>query len=153
MSEEVRRRGTFIHGHGSPGKNSGTYKCWINMNRRCKDPKTPKYPDYGGRGIIVCERWRHCFPAFLADMGERPSVKHSLDRIDVNSNYEPGNCRWATNGEQQNNRRTTVRFTVNGVTRTRAEWSRITGINRATLKGRQMRGWTDEQIVLTPVEK
>jgi hypothetical protein len=65
----------------------------------------PSYPQYGGRGITVCERWRSDFSAFLADMGERPSLDHSIDRLDNDGNYEPGNCRWATRSEQQQNKR------------------------------------------------
>lgn len=79
------------------------YKIWVNMRQRCNNPKNPKYKDYGGRGIKVCERW-DSFALFLKDMGERP-VGHSIDRIDVNGNYEPDNCRWATAKLQRANQR------------------------------------------------
>ena len=75
------------------------------MRLRCRDPQQPCWKDYGGRGIQVCDRWNESFEAFLADMGEKPSPQHSLDRIDPNGHYEPGNCRWATTAEQQNNKR------------------------------------------------
>ena len=78
------------------------------MKRRCYTPTSGGYSIYGGRGIRVCDRWRNSFEAFYADMGPRPSAKHSLDRIDVDGNYEPGNCRWATHGEQSWNRRQTI---------------------------------------------
>jgi hypothetical protein len=77
----------------------------MGLIRRCEDPRRADYPRYGGRGIRVCQRWRESFEAFLADMGSRPTRRHSLDRIDVNGNYEPGNCRWATGSTQAKNKR------------------------------------------------
>lgn len=96
--------------------NMPEYNIWMQMRCRCTNPKDRGYKNYGDRGIKVCDRWsgERGFENFLADMGERPSKKHSIDRIDVNGNYEPSNCRWATSEVQANNRRGNVWFTYNG---------------------------------------
>jgi hypothetical protein len=82
------------------------YATWVEMKQRCSNPNNKNYKDYGGRGIKVCDRWINSFPNFLEDMGERPN-KHSIDRINNDGNYEPSNCRWATDEQQKNNRRNT----------------------------------------------
>ena len=82
-----------------------TYKCWVNMKNRCLNPNVKGYEYYGGRGITVCDRWKNSFENFLVDMGEPPSPELSIDRIDNDGNYEPGNCKWSTKYEQVHNRR------------------------------------------------
>jgi hypothetical protein len=81
------------------------YQSWSDMKQRCSNPRHPRFNDWGGRGIKVCDRWRHSFENFLADIGRKPTPEHSIDRIDVNGDYEPTNCRWATASEQMSNQR------------------------------------------------
>lgn len=100
----------IANGQKTPKKTHGLYKsreyrAWVALINRCENPRNADYSKYGGRGISVCARWRHNFTDFYTDMGQRPSANHSIDRIDVNGNYEPSNCRWATKSEQQKNKR------------------------------------------------
>lgn len=96
------------HGHARRNQSDPTHNSWENMKRRCLSPRYKRYAQYGGRGIKICDRWLgpDGFPNFLADMGKRPQGL-TLDRVNVDGNYEPGNCRWATNLEQQRNRQPT----------------------------------------------
>ncbi len=109
------------------------YQIWAGMIQRCENSKASQFHNYGGRGITVCGRWRSSFEAFLDDVPARPSNKHSLDRIDNNGNYEPGNVRWATMLEQSNNTRKNVRFEIRGISRTVPEWSREYSVNTRTV--------------------
>jgi hypothetical protein len=115
------------------------------MMARCYQPCVTRFSHYGGRGIMVCERWRF-FENFLADMGEAP-LNMSLDRIDVNGNYEPNNCRWATVTQQARNTRANHYLTVHDETHCLAEWAEITGINYGTLCDRVRRGWDADRAI------
>ncbi len=123
--------------------NTPTYRSWKSMRRRCFNENDPSFKNYGGRGVTVCERWSS-FKAFLSDMGERP-VGTSLDRIDVNGDYQPGNCRWATPTEQSNNSRRNVFVEIGGERLTLAEAARKAGVHRATFKARIYRGASPEE--------
>lgn len=130
--------------------NRSEYLAWGSMHTRCRNPKCAMYPNYGGRGIRVCERWRH-FKYFLEDMGVKPTLKHSLDRIDVNGNYEPENCRWATSKEQALNRTTSHIIEINGIRKTLTEWCHDYGVGYTTVLHRIKCGWDEERAVASPV--
>ena len=121
------------------------HKSWHAMWHRCIKPGAVGYADYGGRGITVCDRWKS-FENFFADMGERPEGT-TLDRIDVNGNYEPKNCRWATDLQQNNNRTNSRVLTLDGKSMSVSEWSRELGVPRIRLANRVRRGWPVEQIL------
>lgn len=114
---------------------SPEYVSWVEMRRRCNAKPRVDHTDYTSLGITVCERWES-FSNFYADMGPKPSPKHTLDRRENSGNYEPSNCRWATHSEQNANRKTAILLTWNGQTHCVAEWARITGIKEVTLLAR-----------------
>lgn len=138
------------HGDSARGRMTPEYRAWSNMIDRCEREGNKQFKDWGGRGIKVCARWRHDFAAFLADMGRKPTPQHTIDRIDNDGDYLPGNCRWATRAEQGANKRTTMRLTFRGETRTLREWSRRTGISYATLYARARKGLAADQILTAP---
>jgi hypothetical protein len=127
-----------------------TYRAWQNMRARCECQSNPGYPDYGARGIRVCERWSRSFEAFLADMGEKPEG-HSLDRINNNSDYEPSNCRWASRTTQQRNRRTCRMLTINGEARALSEWCEIYGQKHPAVILRLKRGLSPLEALTLPL--
>jgi len=141
------------HGCARNNKVTKEYTCWLGMISRCENPNYIDYNLYGGRGIKICKRWRDSFEAFLQDMGCKPSPKHSIDRIDTNGNYEPGNCRWSNLKEQGRNKRNNVIFTHDGYTATQSEWSERTGISVATIRQRLLAGWSIADALTKPVRK
>ena len=128
-----------------------TYETWTAMVIRCTSPGSVNYPRYGGAGITVCDRWRNSFENFLADMGERPSALYSLDRINNDGNYEPGNCRWATSKQQGNNRHSNRLITYLGQTKTLAEWCVELGVKRSAVFNRLQKGMRPEEAFTKPV--
>lgn len=133
---------TTIHGHKpkhSPA--SPEYVAWSGMKARCNNTKNPKHSEYGGRGIQVCDRWQSDFAQFLRDMGTKPGPEFSLERIEVNGNYEPENCRWATKTDQARNRRYLTRYLFSGQKLLVCEIEELTGIDQALIWGRLNHGW------------
>jgi hypothetical protein len=133
--------GKIRHGHAFAGDRRTTeYTTWASIKARCRNQNNKEFKNYGGRGVLMCERWASSFEAFFADMGPKPTPKHSIDRIDHNGHYEPGNVRWATPSEQARNRRANRLITVDGETKTLAEWSEISGNYYSVITSRINRG-------------
>lgn len=120
--------------------NTKEHKAWRHIKERCFNENCKYYYNYGGRGITMCDRWRDSFENFFADMGYAPSSKHSVDRIDVNGNYEPGNCRWATDRQQSQNKRGTYYITYDGRTKSTCEWEDLLGLRRGRLRNAYKKG-------------
>ncbi len=141
------KSGSMRHGHAGD-RQSPEYTSWIQMRRRCYSKIERSYPSHGGRGIIVCDRWLHSFDNFLSDMGQRPKGK-TLDRINNDGNYEPGNVRWATASEQQRNRRTNRKLTIGGETRLFIDWVEIAGVSKSTFHWR-LKHWPEDRWLEPP---
>lgn len=125
---------------------SPEYKAWNNMLTRCQNPNSPRYKDWGGRGITVCKKWQ-TFIGFYKDMGDKPSTRHTLDRIDNTKGYSKENCKWATTKEQALNRRSTLYLTYASRTQSAYLWAKEYGINYVTLVSRKRRGWSDAEAI------
>lgn len=150
------------HGYASraeTGKVSSTYNIWSGARGRCTNKRSAAYQKYGAKGIRMCARWvsgeggKSGFQCFVEDMGERPTSKHSLDRIDSKGNYEPSNCRWATDRQQQNNRSNNIMITAFGETDTVANWARRNNVSRIAILNRIAAGWNVERALTQPVRK
>lgn len=148
IKKPVKKSVNFKHGF-STGRIS-EYSTWVSMKQRCLNPNAFYYKAYGGRGIKVCERWRLSFPNFLKDMGFKPSIDHSIERKNTNGNYEPSNCVWATNAEQQENRRNINRIEYKGRKISHGEISRKLGCGITLIAYRIKKGWSAERIINTP---
>lgn len=126
------------------------YWTWQRIRDRCYNPACHKFPQYGGRGITVCDRW-HIFENFLSDMGKRPTGKTSIGRIDNDGNYEPSNCQWESHLEQSKNKTTSVLLTYKGETMNVVDWSRRLGVNIDLIASRLRKGMTPEECFETPI--
>lgn len=133
------------------GVGTRLYRIWQGAKQRCYYKNAACFSRYGGRGIIVCKEWRDDFATFREwALNNGYSDDLTLDRIDVNGNYEPMNCRWITMRKQQNNRSNNHTLTINGETHTLSEWGKIKGINSATISYRISKGWNDSEIFILP---
>lgn len=148
-SSRFKVKNHFNATHGMTGEPE--FNSWSHMIQRCTNPSNKSYANYGGRGITVCQRWRESFENFYADMGPKPSPSHSLERIDVNGNYEPVNCRWATAAEQASNTRRNRFVQIDSGRCTLSEAGRRVGVIRETVKSRIARGMCVEDALLKPV--
>lgn len=128
-------------------RRSPEYLVWANMKNRTTNTKCPEFKYYGGRGIIVCERWANSFLLFYQDMGPRPSGEYQIDRRNNNGNYEPSNCQWSTKQEQMLNRGNAAFLTAFGETRRIKEWVADIGISETTVYRRMKRGLQGEALL------
>jgi hypothetical protein len=135
---------------------SSEYRILSGIKTRCTNQLDPGYKNYGGRGIVVCERWmsgdgiKTGFECFLEDMGQRPSREYSIERLDNNGPYSKENCIWATDEVQGNNRRDNLKIVINGITKTATQWAREKGFRAEVIYDRIRRGWSEEDSVLIP---
>ena len=148
--------------HGQCG--TPTYHSWADMKKRCTNPKQVRFERYGGRGISVCQHWQD-FANFLSDMGNKPSRKYTIDRIDNDGHYScghceeciknkwPANCRWITKSQQGKNRSYNVFLTHDGITLCLADWAEKLGMVYGTLHYRYRAGWSTKKMLETPVKK
>ena len=130
--------------HG--GRDSNEYSIWCNMKARCMNKNNPNYRDYGGRGIKVCDSWLE-FGVFISDMGHRP-VTLTIDRINNDGDYEPGNCRWASRAEQSRNKRNNRNININGKSMCIKDWADEVGVDRRTIQARLRLGWSEKDSVM-----
>lgn len=145
------KRDQTVAAHRTHGMcRSSEYRTWCMMRDRCSNPENKNWKDYGGRGIRVCDRWQDSFENFLADMGRKLCGLNTIEREDTNGNYEPGNCRWASQKEQTRNKRSSHLLTYKGETLCLGEWAEKLGVNARPLWARVRRGWTPEQVIETP---
>lgn len=149
LAKEHSRNINLHHGHSINGKTTSEYNSWMAMKNRCLNKKYKEFKYWGGRGITVYQPWVESFELFLKHMGPKPSKDYSIDRFpDKNGNYEPGNCRWANEKEQQNNRRNNRWLELNGMKMTVTQWALFFGVTQSVISGHLRNGKTIEQMFL-----
>lgn len=149
LSKEIKVNPPIKHGGGRRSGKSPLYSTFLSMHARCENKNKSGYVHYGGRGIMVCSRWSGCagFDNFRHDMGDKPTPKHTLERIDNNKGYSKENCRWATRLEQSQNRRANRFIEYNGVTKTLTGWACVAGVHASTLSYRLKNGWELDRAI------
>jgi hypothetical protein len=140
-------------GYKHGGFGTPEYRVWAGMISRCHSVSNDSYHRYGGKGIKVCRRWRNSFVNFLEDMGKRPSLAYSIDRINNAKGYSRQNCRWATSGEQARNRRSSRMLTYKGRMQCATDWAKEYGIDREAFYARLDRGWSLEDSLNIPSQR
>jgi hypothetical protein len=156
LQKERTSKASTTHGHAakSSKKRTKEYQTWAHIKQRCTNPNNKSYPDYGGRGITVCQSWLDSFEQFLHDVGYAPKLQDvSIGRIDNSGNYEPGNVRWEQRAEQSLNTRRNVRIEFNGETKTLKEWSVLYKLDPETLRMRLKAGWTVHDALTKALRK
>lgn len=138
--------------HGKSNTRCPEYLVWKLMRSRCHNPANKNYDRYGGRGIAICKEW-DSFETFYQDVGQRPTPKHTIERIDNDGNYEPGNVRWATRKEQARNTRRNCMIAFNNVTQSIPDWAETIGISGGALHQRLSSGWSVERALTTPLQR
>lgn len=142
----------MTHGYSRHPDKKKLYATWQSMRRRCNDPRVTSYPQYGGRGITVCERWNK-FENFLADMGHKPGPEYSLERIDNDGPYSKENCKWATDIEQAQNKKNNIKVTFGGATRSLSYWCDMFKMSHATASSRiKVEGMSPQEALTTPLK-
>lgn len=153
LTIDVMTRRSTKHGEYDGQKWSPEYLAWASMKARCLNKKSRAYKSYGGRGIKIAEEWLESPMAFIRHVGRRPSQAHSIERKNNDGDYKPGNVRWATDKEQQRNRRVNLLMTIDGVTRCAAEWAEIASAPAHRIERRVKAGWNHKDAVFAPVTK
>jgi hypothetical protein len=151
----VKSCGCWMFEMGRAHGKSGTreHRIWKAIKTRCTNPNQPSFKYYGARGITIHDKYKNDFMAFLTDIGPAPTSKHTVDRIDTNKGYEPGNIRWATYKEQANNKRNNSIYTHKGITMTLSKWGDLAVVDARTIMHRLKRGWEFGRAISTPMRK